>query len=89
MKPCHTCKEPKSYTEYHKKTGARDGHQPTCIACHKARNRRRERKAPVDMDLTPENKKLVYTDVILRLKTLGIASEYTATKMLERVGGLS
>ena len=39
MKLCNTCKEEKSFTEFHKHSKSADGHVPRCKQCSKHANR--------------------------------------------------
>ena len=39
MKTCSTCKIPKELSEYSKLKASKDGHNPRCRQCTKAKNR--------------------------------------------------
>ncbi len=86
MKTCKTCKESKDFTEFYKKAAAADGHQYHCKDCQK--ERQRTGGSLLEDTITPEQRKDVYTAVILRMRKQGLTSDVTTNEMLARVGDM-
>jgi len=91
MKTCTKCKETKALEEFNARKESKDGHTPTCKLCIRAR-RKQMRDNPAESythpELTDEQRKSVYTAVILRMREQGLTSSYTTNEMLNRVGAL-
>lgn len=90
MKTCRKCKGSKPLAMFNRKAESRDGHAPTCKSCVALKRKEAAVRGtgPAMPDLTPEQKKHVYTSVILRMRNNGLASSKTADEMLARVGEL-
>lgn len=91
MKTCNRCKETKPYEEFTRRAESPDGRTPSCAKCISERRKERRAQGLVgknDPVLTVEQKKHVYTSVILRMKAQGLTSDKTTDEMLARVGEL-
>ncbi len=92
MKTCSQCDEDKPLTDFRKRKDAKYGVTPACKMCMS--KRRKDLKtggggvSNVTPQLTTDQKKHVYTSVIVRMRQLGLMSDVTTTEMLERVGSL-
>lgn len=91
MKPCSTCGVKKPYSEFNKRKESKDGHTPHCKDC--ISYRRKELRdgggtSSLPPELTVDQKKHVYTAVIMRMREQGLASSTTVKEMLDRVGAL-
>lgn len=89
MKTCSRCKETKPLDAYNSRKASKDGKMPSCKTCT---NTRRKRARVEDMhrepDLTTDQKRHVYTEVIVRMRQMGLTSARATDEMLERVGEL-
>jgi hypothetical protein len=90
LKTCRQCKESKPLDEFNRRAESKDGRAPRCRLCTTARRRQIYREGPGQTlpDLTTDQKKHVYTAVILRMREQGLASSETTNEMLARVGDL-
>ncbi len=91
MKTCSQCKESKPLDAYNKRKDARDGYMAACRPCDSELRKKRKngrRISQVGPELTTDQKKHVYTSVIVRMRQLGLTSDVTTNEMLERVGSL-
>jgi len=90
LKTCRMCKESKALEEFNRRKESRDGRTPTCKMCIADRRKQIRIEGPGQAlpDLTVDQKKHVYTAVILRMREQGLASSRTADEMLSRVGEL-
>jgi hypothetical protein len=91
LKTCNRCKETKPYEEFTRRAESPDGRTPSCKVC--ISERRKERRAQglvgnAEPVLTVDQKKHVYTSVILRMREQGLTSAKTTDEMLARVGEL-
>lgn len=88
MKTCKKCNRSKPTSEFYNRNDTPDGLQHSCKSCERSRKRLRQKsglEAPCT-EMTPEQKKIVYTRAIAVMVANGIASKTTAKEMLERVG---
>jgi hypothetical protein len=97
LKTCKTCGENKPLAQFPQRKDSKDGYRPYCKLCYAGRIKevratpKKFKAAPesyTNPTLTTDQKKHVYTAVILRMKNQGLASGKTADEMLARVGGL-
>lgn len=94
MKVCSRCQEPKELVEFNRRKESKDGRTPNCKPCIKLRRQEVKlqgaiRTFPHATDhLTSDQKKTMYSDVILRMKAQGLTSDKTTDEMLARVGGM-
>lgn len=97
MKTCATCGKDKPLAQFPKRKDSKDGVRSYCKPCYAARIKevraapRKYNYAPEPYSnpvLTTDQKKHVYTAVILRMREQGLASEKTTDEMLSRVGEL-
>lgn len=91
MKTCTHCEIPKPLTEFNKRRESKDGLTPSCKSCIAQKRkdiRQGKTVSTVGPELSTDQKKDVYTAVILRMRQQGLASDYTTTEMLNRVGAL-
>ena len=91
MKTCSRCRQAKPLSEFNARKESPDGKTPSCKRCISERRkdiRTGKNVSYVGPELTPEQRKHVYTDVIVRMRQQGLTSEYTTNQMLERVGNL-
>jgi hypothetical protein len=88
LKTCTKCKETKPLDGFNRRKHSKDGRTPSCKACLQKRRKQIRIEGPGQCfpTLTSEQKRDVYTSVILRMNSMGIASEETAKQMLARVG---
>ena len=86
-KSCSSCKKSKPAESFHKRSDRPDGLQTSCKDCHKARQRTwvRESEALGELQLSPEQKRQNYFDVIDRMRQFGIMSDKMADAALKRV----
>lgn len=89
MKTCSRCKESKPLDAYNSRKASRDGKMPSCKLCTAARRKRsRIEGTHLEPELTTDQKKHVYTEVIVRMRQMGLTSARATDEMLERVGEL-
>lgn len=91
MKTCTRCEKPKPLTEFNRRRESRDGLTPSCKPCIAQRRqdvRTGQGVSSVGPELSPDQKKDVYTAVIIRMRKQGLTTDYTTTEMLARVGEL-
>lgn len=92
MKTCRTCGEDKPLDEFPIRKDSQDGYRPYCKLCYAGRlkdvrtMKRELPKSYVNPTLTTDQKKHVYTAVILRMREQGLTSSKTTDEMLARVG---
>lgn len=91
MKSCSLCGKRKPLVEFNKRKESKDGLTPSCRDCIKVRRTTLRKgggvseKAP---ELTTDQKKMVYMNVIARMRNMGLTSDFTTREMLERVDAL-
>lgn len=91
MKTCNRCKETKPLEQFTRRAESKDGRTPSCAKCISERRKERRAQGLVghnEPTLTTDQKKHVYTSVILRMKAQGLTSDKTTNEMLARVGEL-
>ena len=90
MKTCLKCQEQKPLEQFNRRKESSDGRTPQCKVCISARRKQIRIEGPGQAlpDLSVDQKKHVYTAVILRMKAQGLASSETTNEMLARVGEL-
>lgn len=91
MKTCTQCDEEKPLTEFNKRKESRDGLTPSCRRCISQRRKALDTGLVVSTvapRLSRDQKKDVYTAVIVRMREQGLTSMHTTNEMLERVGEL-
>lgn len=91
MKTCTACKTEKPYSEFNARKESKDGYTPSCKPCISQRRkdlRSGKNVSYVGPELTTEQRKDVYTAVILRMRKQGLTSDHTTNEMLTRVGEL-
>lgn len=91
MKPCSQCGKRKPLVEFNKRRESKDGLTPSCRECIKERRthlRKGGGVSEVAPELTADQKKVVYTNVIARMRNMGLTSDFTTREMLERVNAL-
>lgn len=90
MKTCLKCGESKPLEEFNRRAESSDGRTPRCKVCISERRKQIRVEGPGQAlpDLSVDQKKHVYTAVILRMREQGLATSKTTDEMLARVGEL-
>lgn len=82
MKTCTKCKLELSYSEFYRLSRSKDGYQNACKQCVSTGSRLRP---SLTDSLSPEDRRHVFTQALIRMRDSGIMSEKTFRESLERV----